>query len=124
MIGRTNLLRTTALSGLLAVASGAALAGATSETFSAFYPGPTSSTLVATDWINGSQTMTVPTFNESLGTLESVTVTLLGDITSAGNLANTSPSSDATILQYDATTAIRLLPVGYAGAYTNLATAV
>jgi PEP-CTERM motif len=112
------------LSGLLAVASGTALAGATSETFSAVYPGPTSSTLAATDWINGSQTMTVPTFNESLGTLESVTITLLGDVTSAGNLANTSTSSDATILQYDATTAIRLLPVGYAGAYTNLATAV
>jgi hypothetical protein len=125
MIGRTNLLRTTALSGLLAaVASGTAFAGATSETFSAFYPGPTSSTLAATDWINGTQTITVPTFNTSLGTLESVTVTLLGDVNSSGNLANTSPSSDATILQYDATTAIRLLPVGYAGAYTNLATAL
>lgn len=123
MIGRMSLLRTTALSGLLAAAaSGTAFAGPTSETFSAFYPGPTNSTLAATDWINGTQTITVPTFDTSLGTLESVTVTLLGDVNSTGNLANTSPSSDATIFQYHATTDIRLLPVGYAGAYTNLAT--
>ena len=70
MICRMSLLRTTGLSSLLAVAvSGTALAGPTSETFSASYPGPTNSTLAATDWINGTQTITVPTFDTSLGTL-------------------------------------------------------
>jgi hypothetical protein len=124
MIGRTNLLYTTALSGILAVvAGGTALAGTTSESFSAFYPGPTGATQTATDWINGNQTVTLPTFNTLLGTLDSVTITLLGDVTSSGNLANTSPTSDATIFQYAATTAIRLLPVGYTGPYTNLGTA-
>lgn len=122
MIGRMNLLRTTALSAVLAVvAGGTALAGPTSETFSAFYPGPTGATQALTDWTNGGQTATLPTFNTSLGTLDSVTITLLGDVTSSGNLANT--GTDATILQYEAMTAIRLLPIGYAGPYNNLATA-
>jgi hypothetical protein len=75
----------------------------------------------ATDW-NGSQKISVPTFDVTLGTLNSVTVTLLGDVTSFGNLANTSTISDATLNLYAASTSIRLLPVGYSGLFTNGAT--
>jgi PEP-CTERM motif len=119
MIDLTNLLRTTALSGLLAVAgSGAAFAGPTTLTFNSFFPGPSNATQLPTDW-NGSQKISVPTFDVTLGTLNSVTVTLLGDVTSSGLLTDTSPSGQASIFSYSSATEIMLLPVNYAGGAAN-----
>jgi hypothetical protein len=113
MIDLTRHLRTTALSGILALMGGGiAIAGPTTITTSQR----------ATDWNNGLQTISVKTFDTTLGTLNSVTVTLLGDVTSVGNLTNTIGSSDASITGYIANTVIRLLPVGYSGAFTNFPT--
>jgi hypothetical protein len=124
MIDLTRLLRTTAWSGILAlVGGGIAIAGPTTVSYNSFFPGtPLNTSQQATDWSDGSQTVSVPTFDTTLGTLNSVTITLLGDVTSNGNLTNTTGSSQASITGYTASTVIRLLPVGYSGGFTNFAT--
>jgi len=119
MIDLTYLLRVTAWSALIAAAgSGVAIAGPSSETFDSFYPGtPLQTSQASTDWTNGNQIITLPSFDTSLGTLNSVAITLLGDVTSSGSLENTSPSSNALITSYLANTQIGLLPAGFSGPY-------
>ena len=129
MIDRMNLLRTTALAGLLALAAGGvAIAGPSTETFTSYYPGtPLITSQTGTDWNTGTQNVTLPTFDTTLGTLNSITVTLLADVTSSGSLTNTGTSltpGDATITHYSSATSVRLLPVGYSGTYTNFPTLV
>jgi PEP-CTERM motif len=119
MIDLTNLLRATALFGLLtAVGSGGAFAVPTILTYNSFYPGtPLNTSQLPTDWNNGSQTITVPSFDTTLGTLNSVTLTLLGDVTSTGSLASVGTS--VTFNSYRSATEIVLLPVGYSGGFAS-----
>ena len=61
---------------------------------------------------NGSETITLPTFDSSLGTLLSVQLSATGDVTSSGTLTNTGTS--ATIRSYTANTELDVLPAGAA----------
>jgi hypothetical protein len=125
MTDRMNLLRTTALSGLFALAAtGAAMAGPSTETFYSYYPGtPLLLSQSGTDWNTGTQNVSLPTFDTTLGTLNSITVTLLADVTSSGSLTNTGTGT-ASITNYNASTAVRLLPVGYSGDYSEFSATV
>jgi hypothetical protein len=126
MIDLTRLLRTTALVGLLSVVAGAiAIAGPTTTiTYNSYFPGtPVNTSKQVTDWSDGGQNIRLPTFDTSLGTLNSVTLTLLGDVTSSGNLTDTSPSG-TLIHTYQSSTSISLLPVDYSGGFNDLDTAL
>lgn len=117
------MLRATAIAGVATViAVGSAQADV--ESFSAFFPGPSLGSFQATDW-TGSQTLSVQKFDSSLGTLNSVTLSLTGAVTSSGSIENTS-STAGDVLQikgnshspgYLAQTEIDLLPMGYSGPF-------
>lgn len=126
MTDLAHLLRTTALVGLLCVVGGGiAVAGPTTTiTYNSYFPGtPLNTSKQATDWSNGIQNISLPTFDTTLGTLNSVTITLLGDVTSSGNLTDISPSG-TLIHTYQSSTWISLLPVGYSGGLNDSETAV
>ncbi|MGE4046717.1 MAG: choice-of-anchor E domain-containing protein, partial [Acetobacteraceae bacterium] len=78
--------------------------------------------LTATDWNNGSQTISVAQFDTMGGTrvLDSVFLTFYGDLDSSGTLT---PSAPVTVSQYDVSLRIRLLADTFAGPYTNAGTA-
>jgi hypothetical protein len=123
MIDLSHLLRTTALVGLLSlVGGGIAIAGPVTVSYSSYFPGtPVNTSQRLTDWNDGTQEISVPTFDTSLGTLNSVTITLLGDVTSSGKLIS---AAGTLITSYISATSISLLPVGYSGNYDDLDTSI
>jgi hypothetical protein len=117
MINLTNLTRTAALAGILAVTGlGAANAAVITDT-GWFSPtgNPGTRTLTLTDWANGSQTIDVAQFDTSLGTLNSASISFFGDLDSSGSLTAV---GDITVNQYDLSERMRLLPGAFAGPYT------
>jgi PEP-CTERM motif len=98
---------------------GVAHAGLETETVTGYYPGPALTNQAATDWGPTGQIISVPEFNTSLGTLQSVTLTFEGDIDSSGNIKNT--GGTATISSLSFSESLYLLPVGYSS-WTNPST--
>lgn len=89
-------------------------AQAGSVSFSQFFPagnnidpngGPQA--FASTDWDGVLQNVTLPQFDSSLGTLTGISMSLYGNVTSFGNIANNS-TGDATISQYVATVSFRI----------------
>lgn len=105
-----------AVATVMGFTSVAAQAG--SVTYSAFFQGgngPATSdqpqSFATTDWDGTTQSVSVPQFNTSLGTLTSIGLTLYGNVTSTGSLTNTGGDT-ATITAYDATVHVRILAPG------------
>jgi PEP-CTERM motif len=123
MIDLSHLLRTTALVGLLSlVGGGVAIAGPVTVSYSSYFPGtPLNTSQRLTDWNDGTQEISVQTFDTSLGTLNSVTIMLLGDVTSSGKLIS---ATGTLIHSYTSATSISLLPVDYSGKYDDLDTSI
>jgi hypothetical protein len=101
---------------LLALA--ASFAGAVTITEFAWYPTPngptvgdTPRTLALTDWNGVTQDVTLAQFDPSLGTLNSVTLTLYSDVDSGGNVKNNS-AGPITVNQYDAFMQTEILAPG------------
>ena len=99
-----------ALSALLAAPSAAK---ADTVSYTQAYPGATPNLqgYAPTDWDNGKESVTLPQFDPTLGTLTGVTLQLYGEINSSGTLANkTAGIIDIEI--YDASMQIALLAPG------------
>lgn len=101
-----------------AISFGSVAAQAASVTYSAFFPsanGPgaddTPQTFATTDWDGTVQSVSVPTFVASLGTLTSVTFAMYGNVISSGTLTNTGRTV-ANISKYIATADITVLAPG------------
>jgi hypothetical protein len=117
MINLTNLTRTAALAGMLAIA-GQGVANAAVITSTGWYSptgNPGTRTLTLTDWANGTQTISVAQFDTSLGTLNSASISFFGDLDSSGSLTAV---GDITVNQYDLSERMRLLAGTFAGPYT------
>ena len=109
------------LMGLVAAAAlglAPAAAGAATLSYSAFYPGGNNvdttqnpQAFATTDWDGTTQSVTLPQFDPSLGTLTGVQLALYGNINSSGTLQNTG-SATANINSFLATMAITLLAPG------------
>lgn len=126
MIDFKRLAQLAAMAALVA-ASGATAAHAGQITYTGYYPSSGGTlgggnapggTQEYTDF-NGSQTISVPEFNASMGTLTSVTITFTADVTSSGSITNTSTTAGARITAggYSATTEVDLFNPGYSGSY-------
>ena len=80
-----------------------AAAGAATLTYSAFFPSGTGAggeqAFSPTDWDGTTQSVTLPQFDQSLGTLTDASLDLYTDIRSFGTLVNTG-SSTATVRSY------------------------
>ncbi len=95
-----------------------AAAGAATITYSAFYPtdnnpdpGQTPQNFAKTDWDGSTQSVSLPQFNTSLGTLTGVDFSLYGGITGSGTMTNNG-QANANIESYHATMDISLLAPG------------
>ncbi len=93
-------------------------AGALTISYSSYYPGtPTQTSQIATDWNTGTQSITLPKFNTSLGTLTSISITLFADANSSGNVKNNNTGS-VVVNQWIANLEVDLLNPGFSGPYT------
>jgi hypothetical protein len=108
--------RITSCISVLLLSAAAASAGTVS--FSSWYSlvnGPTPAdptrNLTLTDWDGTSQTISLPQFDPTLGTLTSVTLSLYSDLDSTGSVTNNSPGT-VTVNQYDASVRVRILAPG------------
>jgi hypothetical protein len=109
------------LMGLLALTAlglAPAAAGAATATYSQFYPGNNNAdpgqnpqTFSPTDWDGTTQSVTLPQFDPTLGTLTAVSLSLYGNASSSGSLVNTG-SSTADVASYLATLDVTLQAPG------------
>ena len=106
------------LAALSALGFAAAAADAATLSYSQFFPGNNNldvgqnpQTFSPTDWDGTTQSVALPQFDPSLGSLTGVDVGLYGGINSYGALRNTGASA-ADITSYGATLDITLLPPG------------
>jgi hypothetical protein len=102
----------------LSVLGAPAAAEAASVTYSQFFPGTNNPdpaqgtpTFVPTDWNGSGQSVALPQFDPTLGTLTGVTLSLYGNINSSGTLDNTG-STAVVVSSYLATLDITLLAPG------------
>lgn len=108
--------------GPIAIASLCIASEATAAVISStgYYPGtPTNTSTAATDWQNGTQTITLDKFNTNLGTLTSATLELTAVVDSTVTLTNNTAGT-ATIKSYITTLDVYILPQTFAGPYTNV----
>ena len=108
------------LTGLaMASAIGLSPAAAQADTisYSAFYPNgaetPQSSGFAPTDWDGSTQTVTLPQFDATRGTLTGVDFTLTGEINASGSLTNSGAATYSS-QGYDVLLTMRLLQPGTA----------
>ncbi len=92
------------LMALTALGLAPAAAGAATATYSQFYPGDNNSdpgltpqNFSRTDWDGTTQSVTLPQFDPTLGTLTDISLSLYGSIISSGQLQNTAaPAADGS----------------------------
>ncbi len=102
------------LMGLMALAAlglAPAAAEAASVSYSQFYPGNNNldpgqnpQTFSNTDWDGSTQSITLPQFDPTLGTLTGVDLSLYGNIMSSGRLTNTATGSNTATVEHDTAT--------------------